>query len=152
MAHILSWTPKITYDDPYRVLIKDFEMPPKTVAGLLLCRIVIMCGFGIAGIVALSMYGPHGADQPTVTSIVGFLALIIGQMLNFAKTQENAYMSEERSNKISNKLDAISDTTIKAAEKAESAAQKANVAVVNAVSAANKTVEVLQNFSGQSSK
>ena len=100
------------------------RLPPKTLAGLLLCRIVIICLIGSTAIVALSAVCPHD-NRDSLTILVGFLSAAIVGLINLVKSNENAYMIREHSEDVSNKLSELKNTTQLIATKADDEATAA---------------------------
>lgn len=120
---------------------QQYNLPPKTIAGLLLCRIVIICALGLFAITSIIIFAPQTKDmQIILTLIFGFLSTIIIQMLNLAKSRENAYAIKQHAEMATNKLDTISNGIVEASRKAE-------VAANNAVIAAKQTSQTLDAIS-----
>lgn len=94
-------------------------LPPKTLAGLLLCRIVIICLFGVIGVVLIALYAPKDSATQSIATLVGLVTLIVGQLINLAKTKESAYS-------LGAKVDLAADQATVAASKAQQVAETTN--------------------------
>jgi hypothetical protein len=114
-------------DDLYQ-RYRGHTMPPKTVAGLLLCRIVIICLIGAIAIVTMVIACPHDNNKEAITILLGFLSASIVGLLSLAKNQENAYMMREHAEQVQSSLERLNIVTKDAAHKADVAASKAGEA------------------------
>jgi hypothetical protein len=99
VAVILHGSKKARMLDDLYTSQGGIKMPPKTIAALLVCRIVIICLIAALSIVAISIFCPHDNNKDTITVLLGFLSASIVGLLSLAKAQENAYLIQTQAEK-----------------------------------------------------
>ena len=105
-------------------------MPPRQIAQLLVCRIVIIVTVATIAIAVMSIYCPKDSNKDTITILVGFVGAAIVGLLGLAKSQENSYLIkmegvknqqaiQVHANSVCNQLNQLADKTSLIATKAE---------------------------------
>lgn len=116
-------------DDLYQPVTGD-AMPPRQIAQLLVCRIVIIVTVATIAIAVMSIYCPKDSNKDTITILVGFVGAAIVGLLGLAKSQENSYLIkmegvknqqaiQVHANSVCNQLNQLADKTSLIAIKAE---------------------------------
>jgi hypothetical protein len=118
-------------DDLYQP-VQGEVLPPRQIAQLLVCRIVIIVTVATIAIAVMSVYCPKDSNKDTVTILVGFVGAAIVGLLGLAKSQENSYLIKMEGGKnqqmlqdhaclVKDQLSSLANATYRIATKSENA-------------------------------